>query len=122
MPGRTPARQPGHRPVPPPRAADAARAVAGRAAGAAVRVFAACLSVALSLLVVSPALAQQQAEPIVGDPGDATASSARHPPDGASAAFYRSYARPERGKPRAEADGVWLLETDRGSGLAYPRL
>jgi hypothetical protein len=87
-----------------------------------VRVFAACLSVALSLLVVSPALAQQQAEPIVGDPGDATASSARHPPDGASAAFYRSYARPERGKPRAEADGVWLLETDRGSGLAYPRL
>src|SRR4051812_42499700 len=39
-----------------------------------------------------------------------------------ASAFYQAYSRPNRGLPSPSAAGSWFLETDRRTGLAYPRL
>src|SRR6478735_10342225 len=38
------------------------------------------------------------------------------------AAYYRTHARPERGELQVAPAGTWLVETDRETGLAEPRL
>ena len=49
-------------------------------------------------------------------------SFGRHLPDGRDAAFYRSWAQPVRDAPQSLGAGQWVLETDRKTKLAYPRL
>jgi len=43
-------------------------------------------------------------------------------PKSKDAAYYAAHARPERSAPQATANGSWLIETDRNTGLAEPRL
>jgi hypothetical protein len=49
-------------------------------------------------------------------------SFGRHLPDGKDAAFYRSWAQPIRDSPKNMGASQWILETDRKTRLAYPRL
>jgi len=49
-------------------------------------------------------------------------SFGRHLPDNRDAAFYRSWADPTRGASQTLGAGQWVLETDRKTPLAYPRL
>ncbi|HEY4168969.1 MAG TPA: hypothetical protein VGM96_19425 [Reyranella sp.] len=55
----------------------------------------------------------------LSDPG---VSFGNHLPDGKDATFYRAWAQPVRDKPRDLGAGQWMLETDRKTDIAYPRL
>jgi hypothetical protein len=46
----------------------------------------------------------------------------RYQPIDKDAKYYAAHARPERSAPRAAANGSWLVETDKNTGLAEPRL
>jgi hypothetical protein len=47
---------------------------------------------------------------------------AGHQPKDADAAYYAAHGRPERSEPQVAANGRWLVETDKDTGLAEPRL
>jgi hypothetical protein len=53
---------------------------------------------------------------------DSRVSFGHHMPDRSDSAFYRSWADSSRDAPRDLGAGKWLLETDRRTHLAYPRL
>jgi hypothetical protein len=77
------------------------------------------LRVLLVCLAIAILGAPSQAESYLSDPG---VSFGRHLPDSKDAAFYRSWAAPTRGAPQNLGVGQWVLETDRKTRLAYPRL
>lgn len=73
----------------------------------------------ISCLVIAFGTTSSQAESDLSNP---RVSFGRHMPDSRDAAFYRSWAQPDRDAPRAFGAGQWTLETDRRINLAYPRL
>jgi hypothetical protein len=79
----------------------------------------ATLSSLVACLVILFGAASSRAESPLSSP---RVSFGRHMPDGKDAAFYRSWAQPDRGAPRVFGAGQWTLETDRRSNLSYPRL
>jgi hypothetical protein len=79
---------------------------------AALRALCTCLAIAF-------AGTPSQAKSYLSDP---SVSFGRDLPSSKDVAFYRAWADPIRGGPQNLGAGRWILETDRNTRLAYPRL